>query len=107
MKQIKFRVYNYEWYVVLTDKKEDLRVNGKFCKGCTHYKESTIYISKDTSAKDRIRLFLHELSHAFLYETQVDLKEHYTEEDLCEFMAKFGPVIIETYKDIAPVLLAD
>ena len=107
MKQAKFLVYNYEWHVVLTDNKEDLMANGKLCKGCTHYTESTIFISTDTSPKDRIRLLLHELSHAFIYETQIELKQSYTEEDLCEFMAKLGPAIMSVYKDLIPILLED
>ena len=88
-------VFGVIWKIILTEDKEPLRANGKFCKGCTHYKDAEIYIYKDTSKRDRRRLLAHELGHAYLYETQVELKEHYTEEDMCEFLAKFGERIVK------------
>ena len=103
MKRVELEVFGVPWSVQLTDEKEPLKAAGKVCKGCTHYKDAEIYISVDTSARDKRRLLAHELSHAFLYETQVELKERYTEEDLCEFIAKFGDRIIKEVERIMTI----
>lgn len=96
-----FRIYDNLWKVTLTDNKEDLIVDGKFCKGAIHYKESCIYIYSDTSMKDRTRILLHELTHAILYDTQVELKTVYTEEDLCEFTAKYSMLVHSIYLQLS------
>lgn len=100
----KFEIFGNVWSIEITENKDDLIVEGKFCKGAIHYKDSRIFIYFDTSDKDRKRLLLHELSHAVLYETQIELKEKYTEEDLCEFVAKYGLYIIELYNNLIEYL---
>jgi len=95
-----FSIWGNEWRLELTENKEELQVNGRFCKGAIHYRDSKIFIYTETSFKDRTRILLHELTHAVLYETQIELKEFYTEEDMCELMAKYGQYIIELYKGL-------
>ena len=37
----------------------------------------------------------HELSHAFLNETQIEIKETFSEENLCEFIGMYSKKICE------------
>lgn len=96
----KIKLFLYEWEVLCTVSKQELEVNGKECKGCVHYSDRKIYVYKNLSLEDKFKVLRHELTHAVLYETQIELKEHYTEEDMCELMAKYGPFIVEKANEL-------
>ena len=83
------------WKVEFTDDKEKLRVDGKVCGGRVHYKPRQIYIDKELPQSDMRRTLMHEISHAIIYETQIEYKEFYTEENLCEFVGKYGDLVSE------------
>lgn len=76
-----------------------LLVDGKRCRGATHYFKREIYIDKDLTPEDKKQTLIHELSHATLYDTQIELKEEYSEENLCDFMAMYGAGIIRVAED--------
>lgn len=104
--ETKIRVNGSTWRIVLTDDKNNLRDNiGHICKGITSYKNSTVYIDIDISRDNMIHIIRHELSHIYLYETQIKsslLKDDiiYSEEDLCEFLAIYGSRIINKSNNI-------
>lgn len=72
-----------------------LLVNGKRCRGATHYFMNRIYLDKDMSLGDKECTLWHELTHALLYLTQAVVPEDdkYTEEQLCEFVGMYGGYI--------------
>lgn len=96
----KFRPLYVEWTLEFTTNVEDLRVNGQICKGAVHYKDRRVCIDKNLSKVDMYKVIRHELTHVVLYETQLDLNRNYTEEDLCELMAKYGAFIISETNEI-------
>lgn len=73
-----------------------LLVDGKRCRGATHFYNRKIYIDKNLEATDKKQVLLHELAHAILYDTQLELKDEYSEENLCEFIALYGETILQT-----------
>ena len=76
-----------------------LLADGKRCRGTTHYFKREIYVDKDLSPEDKKQVLIHELAHATLYDTQIELKEEYSEENMCDFMAMYGSGIIRVAED--------
>ena len=95
----------YTWGIELTDNKEELTVKDELCKGCIHYSERKIYLDKNLSLPDLYIVMRHELTHAVLYETQIELKESYTEEDMCEFVGKYGKLISSKVDEIIEIII--
>jgi Zn-dependent peptidase ImmA (M78 family) len=99
-KGVPVKIFQNNWTVIVTNSPKDLVINNKQCKGSILYKDSVIFLDENTSDKDRQRIIRHELAHAMLYETQISLRDCYTEEDLCEFIAIYGNLIEEMATDI-------
>ena len=97
--KISFKLLLGIWNLEITDDAEKLLVNNKKCGGSIVYKERTIYIDSSLT-NDFQRVLLHELTHAVLYETQLQLSNSYTEEDMCEFVGKYGGLIWSVYLNI-------
>lgn len=94
MKKIAIRVNGYPWDIVFTnDKKNLIDRNEHICKGLVSYKEKTIYIDESVPREDIRHILKHELTHIYIYRTQSWLKETFTEEDICEFVAMYGSKI--------------
>ena len=78
---------------------EDSRLrlsNGDLCIGTTREYTLCIAIDKDLPKDVFLQTVRHELTHAFLISTQlVDKKENFTDEEICEFVAKYGAQIEE------------
>lgn len=70
-----------------------LLVGDTRCRGTTHYYHQSIYLDEGMLPNDKRRTLMHELSHAFLYLTQLNSKDNYTEEELCEFVSIYGDYI--------------
>lgn len=101
----KFKLILYEWGICVTDDLEKLLVNGTICSGSVHYKDREIYLNSNLDEVDLYKTIRHELTHAVLYETQLNLQHSYSEEDLCELLAKWGEFIVNLAKDIINKLL--
>lgn len=69
--------------------------DGKLHYGCCHYHNRKICLDKEIDMQRTYSTLAHELSHAFLAETQLSEKETYTEEKLCWFVAQYGEKIID------------
>lgn len=72
----------------------NLYVDGKQCRGVTRYFNREICINKDLLPCDKRQVLIHELTHAFIYDTQIETRDDYTEEHLCDFMAMYADDII-------------
>lgn len=70
-----------------------LLVNGSRVRGATHFYHQSIYIDEGILPDDKRRVLMHELAHAFIYITQLDYKDKYSEENLCDFVAMYGDYI--------------
>jgi len=51
-----------------------------------------------------LHLVIHEITHAYIYETQI-VKGVYDEEAVCELMAMYGPQIVTTARRITNSLI--
>ena len=78
--------------------------NNKLCGGATHYRAQTIYIDKSLKINQAIKVLIHEITHVVIYVTQVNPKDYYNEEDLCEFMGMYGGYILGKAKEIVKEL---
>ena len=72
-----------------------LFVGDKRCAGTTHYHMQEIYLSQELKQDSKYSTLCHELAHAFLAETQIDCKENFTEEMLCEFVGMYSKRICD------------
>lgn len=97
--KISFKLLLGIWNLEITDDAKKLLVNNKKCGGSIVYKERTIYIDSSLT-NDFQRVLMHELTHAILYETQLQLSDSYSEEDMCEFVGKYGKLICDIYDEI-------
>ena len=71
-----------------------LRKGDEMLAGVIYYDVKNIYINKQISYGQQVETFVHELTHAILYESQLDVtKDSYTEEELCRFTERFLPLI--------------
>lgn len=71
-----------------------LMVDGEMCRGATWYGKQQIYLAAELNANTALRVIIHELTHAYLYSTQMRLPDTFTEEEVCEFVACWGADII-------------
>lgn len=72
-----------------------LIADGNRCKGTTHYYHHAIYINKEMRRDDKLATLRHELTHAFIYETQICDKSEYSEEELCDLVGIYGAEITD------------
>lgn len=88
-----FKVNNAVWHLVFTDDDAKLLVNNESKKGVIVYKTATIFIDTRVSLENQLYVLVHELTHLFLYETQIELRSTFTEEQVCEFVAMYSDTI--------------
>ena len=71
-----------------------LMLNGKQCYGVVQYGLQHIIIDQSPLLSSKIETLRHELCHAFIRETQLSIRDTYTEEEVCEMVGIYGPQII-------------
>lgn len=99
--ELRIRVNGSDWTIVITDNKRELTdKSGHICKGTVSYRESKIFIDESVSKENVAHILRHELTHIYIYETQLTMKETYTEEELCEFFAIYGTKIVTKVNSI-------
>ena len=100
--------YNYgELYInnVLYEVKEvqkhdeNLIINYRLCEGVFYGTKKLIYLNGDACLTEKKRTLAHELTHAFLFETQLNHKDLYTEEEVCRFIELYSFIILELVKE--------
>ena len=70
-------------------------------RGKVFYFDRKIFLNKDNNPLQKRQTLRHELTHAFLRETQIINQEDdfsFSEEMMCEFVAKYGGKIEEIIK---------
>lgn len=85
------------WIISIVDSHDsNLVCEGNVCRGCTWFAKCTIYLSNELDERTLRRVLTHELTHAFLFATQIEKLETFNEEQVCELVAIWGPEIIKT-----------
>lgn len=78
----------------------ELMVDGEMCRGTTWFGKQQIFLAKELNANTALRVIIHELTHAYLYSTQMRIPETFTEEEVCEFVACWGADIISMANEV-------
>jgi hypothetical protein len=96
MKQIIQTINGHLWEInVVPSTDSALYVEGEVCRGTTWFGKQQIFLANDLNVFTAMRVIIHELTHAFLWSTQMRLPESFTEEEVCEFVACWGHQIHE------------
>ena len=72
-----------------------LLVGEENLNGATWFTLQKIYISSDVPKCSVKQVIIHELTHAFLYSTQMRIPDKMTEEEVCDFFGRWGCAITE------------
>lgn len=97
---MKIQINNLDWNILIVpNTNPELISNGCAAAGTTWFMQQKIYLSADLT-KDTVKsVIAHELAHAFLLSTQIrpthqDAEiEHYSEEEMCNFVSMYGEQI--------------
>lgn len=85
------------WTISIVDSHDsNLVCEGDVSRGCTWPGKHAIYLSNELDERTFRRVLTHELTHAFLFATQIEEFETFNEEQVCELVAIWGPEIIKT-----------
>lgn len=96
---------NISWVVTVVPNGDHmLNVQGTACRGSTHFETRKIYLSCELLEPDMRIVLMHELTHAVLFDTQIESKEGYTEENMCDFVGMYGKYITDAANKIIEVL---
>ena len=107
---MKIEINNLIWEIVIAPSTNpELIVNGEAVAGATWPMQQKIYLSADLT-KDTVKnVIAHELTHAFLFSTQIKPvadaeEERYSEEEMCNFVSLYGDQIFtltgKVYNDL-------
>lgn len=95
------KINNLIWEIFISPSMNpELIVDGNACAGVTWCTQQKIYLSADLNENTAKGVIAHELAHAFLYSTQIKKDEPYTEEEMCEFISKWGEQISSLTNEI-------
>lgn len=94
------KINNLTWTIrEVETRSTELVVNGNQCFGvCKHYTQE-ILIDETLKPDAKLQVLKHELTHAFIRCCLLDYQEHYTEEDMCEFVALYSEQINNIAKE--------
>lgn len=102
---MKINLEGLTWQVELADAHSpELMVDNEPCRGTTWCGHQRIYISNELSPECALRVIRHEVTHAYIWSTQIYLPKTFDEEYICDFMAVWAPCILDTSKRIFEVL---
>ena len=92
---MKINLEGLVWQVELADANSpELMVNNEPCRGTTWFSHQRIYISNELSPECALRVIRHEVTHAYIWSTQISWPKTYDEEYICDFLAMWAPQIL-------------
>ena len=92
---MKINLEGLTWQVELADAHSpELMVNNEPCRGTTWCGHQRIYISNELPLDCALRVIRHEVTHAYIWSTQISLPKAYDEEYICDFIAMWAPQIL-------------
>ena len=78
----------------------ELNVDGAICRGTTWFGKQLICVSSDLDPQTAKITITHELTHAFLWSTQMRRPDTFTEEEICDFFARWGSQIVNAAEEV-------
>ena len=92
---MKINLEGLTWQVELADAHSpELMVDNEPCRGTTWCGHQRIYISNELTPECALRVIRHEVTHAYIWSTQIHLPKTYDEEYICDFLAMWAPQIL-------------
>lgn len=89
------------WSITFVDPDcERLITDGTPSWGVMYGAEHEIYIDKSLDTQTKYKTLIHELTHAFIFDTQAKEDDLYTEEELCNFVSLYGYLIVDLAEEI-------
>ena len=102
---MKIELEGMTWQVELADAHSpELMVDNECCRGTTWCGHQRIYISNELTPECALRVIIHEVTHAYMWSTQIYLPKTFDEEYICNFMAVWSSRILNMSKKIFEVL---
>lgn len=90
-------IFDRTWQIYLAKPHDpELFVNGESLQGACWCGHSKIFISDELDDAALKRTLIHEIAHAVLYMSQLEVSETFSEEQLCNFMAIYGKMVVNT-----------
>lgn len=90
-------VFDRAWEIYLAKPHDpELFVNGETVQGACWCGHSKIFLSDELDEPSLRRTLIHELTHAVLYMSQLEVSETFTEEQICNFVAIYGKMVVNT-----------
>lgn len=91
------KINNLEWCIKLVPTRDRnlavSEVSGSY--GVCNPTDLTIYLDESMSYTRMKQTLSHELTHAYLISYMLDLKENYSEDEICEFVALYSQHILD------------
>lgn len=102
-KEYEVKIFNHTWkmYVVSTEHETG---SGSAASGVTNDRNKEITISASCHKNYFIKVFWHEICHAFMYELGHFPEEHWETEYICEMMGVITPHMRELYNVLDNIL---
>jgi 6-pyruvoyl-tetrahydropterin synthase len=90
------KVGNLNYEIELINDEEDKRLfyNDIYNAGITWFRDLKIYILNTMPLKKKKEVLTHEITHAYLENYALN-QDNYTDENICEFVSKFGKEIVK------------
>lgn len=105
---VKVIINDSTWDVdVVSPDNEALTINGRQCRGATWCGQQRIALSAMLDQRTAWRVITHEVTHAFMWATQVHVQEAYTEEEICDFVGCYGAQINRCVNEIFAALIGE
>lgn len=101
-----------KWSIEVVDPHDPtMYVDGVNCRGTCWHGTQQIFLSKELNHRTALRVVTHELTHAWIASTQMDVPDAFTEEMVCDFIAIYADDIItmaaKVTHDLWPEFLCD
>ena len=108
IKSAKEYINGFEWEVhIIPATDPELYVDGDICRGTTWMGKHQIFLSSDLTSSTAKRVIVHELTHAYLFSTQMRVPETFTEEEVCDFIACWADLIYSSANNIYRALYCE
>lgn len=99
--ELNIKICGLFWHLVVMDKDDPrLMLDNEKCKGLCLLEQRQIFLSNIDSGFGFDRLLIHELTHAMLYSCLHDETNRFTEEQVCEILARRGREIINVADEV-------
>ena len=108
IKSTKEYINGFEWEInIIPATDPELYVDGDICRGTTWFGKYQIFLSSDLTSSTAKRVIVHELTHAYLFSTQMRVPETFTEEEVCDFIACWADHIYSSANNVYKALYCE